>query len=248
MNARSARPTRLRQHVVVLFAVACGDVKDPSSPGQLDSATDPPSIDGASVPAIDGPRADASSMPAFRGMFEFNDAGCGACQNPNLFTNACSCPGGALPISSLRVINDCAGGGTHHGATVQICPVVSSTVGEFRGAYQVDDAVGGGQGCRHRNPLTASCACPPLTARIGVRTLVDTASGLIGSTISLCMVLTVTPEDFGGAYQVDDGGACRSKNPVTAGCSCPSGSLDQVLRLEVDGPKGSRLHVCYPPS
>ena len=102
--------------------------------------------------------------------------------------------------------------------------------------------MGGGAGCRAANPYTGGCSCPGGYSRIGFRTLVRTASGIIGSNPSLCVASGGARPSFGGAYQVDDavpgGVGCRAGNPVTGGCSCPAGYSGSPLRVEVDSSAG----------
>lgn len=194
-------------------------------------------------------------MQRFGGVFETIDVIGNNCQNSNLLTNACTCPGGTAPAFQARVINDHYGPGTASGGNVLFCssggPAGSS---EFLGAYQLDDPVQGGAGCRLANGLTGSCSCPANATVTSIRTLVDSSSGLISSTIGICSLVSPTPQSFAGAFQVDDtsqsgGPICRASNPFTGGCSCPTGFVNQALRAENKwsnnvGTGGTNINVC----
>jgi hypothetical protein len=153
---------------------------------------------------------------------------------------------------SLRVINDGAGAGTQHGANVHACASSAFVPGgDYGGAFQVDDPVSGGAGCRAPNPFTGTCACAPGTDPIELRTIVDVpGGGFIGSNVSFCARAGASGT-FGGVYQMDDavkgGLPCRVSNTLTNACSCPSGMHPQVLRVEVDSSEGfigSHFFVC----
>lgn len=47
--------------------------------------------------------------------------------------------------------------------------------------------------------------------------------------------------DFGGAYQLDENGACGSPNPFTGACSCPAGNV--ATDVPIDGACFKRMHV-----
>jgi len=52
---------------------------------------------------------------------------------------------------------------------------------------------------------------------------------------------------FGGMYAIEDYGACRSANPFTGSCSCPSGFGDMSTGSAVlDGySRWLYIHICY---
>ena len=188
----------------------------------------------------------------FRGSFEINDQGAADCNNFNYLSGGCFCLGGTAPIYRFRVLNDSAGSGTRHGASVIFCQGADN---EFAGGYQQDDPIPLGQHCRVPNRLTGQCACPFGSMAVGIRTLVDLSAGIGGSTINLCVRANQKPNTFGGVYQLDDpvrgGLGCRTSNPFTGNCSCPTGFKSQAHRTEVDssfGAIGSNFFTCVLPS
>lgn len=197
-----------------------------------------------------------AATPAFGGAYSLNDPGAPTgCNNVNLLTGTCSCPGGVAPSYNFRIINDAAGPGTSRGGHAVVCssgaPLSTS---EFAGGFQLDDPTPGNQGCRVSNATTGGCSCPTGTVAVGVRTLTDSAVGIVGSHIFLCMQQTASPASFGGAFQLDDpvpgGAGCRVSNPFTGGCACPAAFSAQPLRLQVDTPsgfRGSTLYTCVLP-
>lgn len=106
------------------------------------------------------------------------------CRAPNPYTTACTCPAGATPIA-LRTIVDtpCS---QNIGSHLTLCLRATAPTTTFGGAYENDDAVGGGLGCRVPNPKTNGCTCPTGTSPHDYRTLVDVAGGTIGANISIC--------------------------------------------------------------
>jgi hypothetical protein len=187
---------------------------------------------------------------SFGGGFESSDPGCAACFNGNpLASGGCGCPGGFGTNVSLRVINDCRGGGTQHGGNITFCG--GPATGDWGGAYQLDDVTAGGLGCRAANPYTGACACPGGASAVTFRTLTDSSRGIIGSAITVCAFASAPRASFGGAYQVDDGVAggvgCRAANPLTGACSCAPGTSPSPLRVQVDastGFIGSQIFFC----
>jgi hypothetical protein len=150
-------------------------------------------------------------------------------------------------------VNDCAGAGAQTGATISFCASGSYAGGDFGGAYQIDDPVSCSAGCRTPNPFTGSCSCPGGTSSVELRTLVGACGGIIGSHIGVCVNASATRTAFGGVYEVDDAGAagsvgCRTANPFTGDCSCPSGTSAHGYRVEVDTPSfiGAVVFVCTP--
>ena len=108
------------------------------------------------------------------------------CNHPNPYTGACSCPAGTSPIV-MRTIEHCHLTDSLVGGHVALCagPVLPHP--SFGGAYQIDDPVTGGAGCRVANPATGACSCPGGTSARSYRVWTDTASaGLIGSNVYVC--------------------------------------------------------------
>jgi hypothetical protein len=177
----------------------------------------------------------------FGGLWERSDPGCLECNNTNPTVGACGCPGGFGVSTAMRVINDCRGQGTQHGAVIFSCG--ASNTAEWGGAFQRDDGVGCGQGCRAANPYTGACSCPGGFTTATFRVLTDGpgCGGLIGSSVNLCVPSAPGPR-FGGAFQVDDGVAggvgCRAANPLTGACTCPAGYGAAGLRVQVDSSRG----------
>ena len=122
------------------------------------------------------------------GAYELDDAVAGSlgCRAPNLYTGACTCPSGATPIA-LRTIVDNSSTGALLGANLTICLNAAAPTTTFGGAYQKDDAVPGGVGCRATNPKTGACSCPAGTTARDYRTVADVPNGKIGTLISLCV-------------------------------------------------------------
>jgi parallel beta helix pectate lyase-like protein len=201
--------------------------------------------------------AGAADTSAYGGAFEINDPGTfTGCNNVNVLTSSCSCPGQLSPAYMFRIINDSAGAGTQHGGWAAFCssgaPLSAS---EFAGGFQIDDPTPGGQGCRVANATTGGCSCPAGTTWVAARTLTDSPAGIIGSQIFLCMQSVGSPASFGGAFEFDDpvqgGVGCRAANPLTGDCSCPAGFNAQGQRLQVDTPygfRGSALYTCVLPA
>jgi hypothetical protein len=106
------------------------------------------------------------------------------CRSPNPYTGVCGCPGGSTPIVMRALVDTpCA---TLIGSTIVMCAQLGAPVTAFGGAFQLDDAVPGGVGCRAANPRTGGCSCPGGTAPRGLRAEVDSVAGFIGSTIYVC--------------------------------------------------------------
>lgn len=122
----------------------------------------------------------------WNGVYEIDDAvGCSAgCRLPNALTGACSCPAGATPIK-LRTLVDTTCG-TRIGSQLVLCLGSSAKTATFGGAFQVDDPVPGGYGCRVANPKTGACSCPPGVRARTHRVIADTDAGPIGSRITVC--------------------------------------------------------------
>jgi hypothetical protein len=121
------------------------------------------------------------------GAYELDDAvACSlGCRAPNPNTGACSCPAGATPIALRTLVDGTCG--DLHGATLTLCLNQAAPTTTFGGAYQKDDAVSGGSGCRVANPKTSACSCPAGTTARDYRTVADSATGTLGTLLSICI-------------------------------------------------------------
>jgi parallel beta-helix repeat protein len=188
-----------------------------------------------------------TSVAEFGGGYGLLDPGLSTgCGNPNNLSGDCSCPGGTSPAYAFRVLKDYWGGWN------KICSAGTTTSqGEFKGAFQYDDPVPGGHGCRVANAVTGSCSCPAGSTAVWIRNLTDSGAGIIGSHMVMCMQVAATPASFGGVFQHDDAvpgsAGCRHSNPFTGACTCPAGFSSQALRVQVDssaGFIGSHAYTC----
>lgn len=107
------------------------------------------------------------------------------CRVKNPRTSACTCPAGYDGLS-LRTLLSSPTCGAVIGGSIVMCVHPTAALDEFGGAYEQDDPVSGGVGCRAANPRASGCSCPSgFTAR-ALRTLVDSSAGTIGSQIFVC--------------------------------------------------------------
>ncbi len=120
----------------------------------------------------------------YQGVFEKDDNAPNnqGCRAKNPYTNDCTCPAGATTIL-LRTLVDVAGGGII-GSHIGVCAKPGGTT--FGGAFEKDDGVPGGIGCRTPNPTTGVCSCPAGMSPQIARVQVDATGGFIGSTITFC--------------------------------------------------------------
>jgi hypothetical protein len=86
---------------------------------------------------------------------------------------------------TFRTLAD-IGPGQIIGSNAAFCRNDAVPLTSFGGAYQVDDPVPGGYGCRAPNPYTGLCTCPAGFVADGLRVEVDTSQGFIGSAIVTC--------------------------------------------------------------
>ena len=197
--------------------------------------------------------------------YQKNDSACLSCGASNPYTTSCTCPAG-FTEQALRGLSDCAGAGTHAGTNPQLCQLGTfSATADYGGAWQQDDAVLCGGGCRSPNPATGTCSCPAGTDPVAARALVDgvntgvdagmnCALDIIATTIVVCVNTAAPIASFGGAYQMDDPpgtGPCRAVNPRTGDCTCPAGTSSKLrVRLLAPGSGsieiGSNLYLCSP--
>jgi hypothetical protein len=187
----------------------------------------------------------------FGGGFETHASTCSTCNNGNPYaSSACSCPAGFAASGSYLARNDACS--ALRPASIRFCETSGTGSAVYGGAYQIDDPVGCGAGCRVPNARTGGCSCPagfsPTMLRV---TIVNGCSGVIGSQIGVCVHPSAALDNFGGVYQVDDsvtgGLGCRAKNSRTGGCSCPSGFSATGLRTLVDaggGEIGAHAYFC----
>lgn len=190
---------------------------------------------------------------SFGGAYAVSDPGCSSCATANVIGGTCGCPAGFGSMTTVRLTNDCSG---IHGARMTFCtaPGVSASA-DWAGAYELDDAVADGQGCRAPNLYTGACSCPSGATPISMRTLVDNASlgTLLGAILTVCLNAAAPTTTFGGAYQKDDAVpgnlGCRAANPKTAACSCPTGTTARDYRTVADVPSGTvgtLISLCVP--
>ncbi|MEO7093307.1 MAG: hypothetical protein ABI175_08650, partial [Polyangiales bacterium] len=130
-----------------------------------------------------------SSGPAvgvWGGAFQVDDpVACSlSCRTPNPKTGVCGCPPGyTTQYARALVTNSC---GSKIGSSIGLCIQPSVAFDGFGGAYQLDDSVPGGTGCRLSNLRTGTCSCPSGFTASALRTLVDTAGGEIGGQLFTC--------------------------------------------------------------
>ena len=195
----------------------------------------------------------ANAGTTFNGAFELNDYGSvRLCNNANIASGSCSCAGGEPALYNLRVINDSGiAPKVLAGSNLAICASNNKATTNLAGVFQLDDGALGGVGCRVPNAETGACSCPAGATLISTRVVSDNPQSMIGTKIGICVRQTVTPSDFGGAYQMDDpvpnALACRAANPLTGACSCPSGFVASPIRVIADnGPHlfGSHVYTC----
>lgn len=189
----------------------------------------------------------------FNGTFELNDYGSARlCNNANIASGSCSCAGGEPALYNLRVINDAGiAPKVFAGSNLAICASNTKGSSNLAGVFQLDDGALGGVGCRVPNAETGACTCPAGATLISTRVVSDNPQSIIGTQIGFCVKQTVTPSDFGGAYQMDDqvpnARGCRAANPLTGACSCPAGFIASPTRVIADnGPYlfGSHVFTC----
>lgn len=125
----------------------------------------------------------------YGGVFQQDDpvGGGGGCRARNQFTGGCSCPSGYAGAGFRTLVDRVDGGGGLIGSHFTVCTRSGSPRPSFGGAYQVDDAVPGGVGCRTANTVTGGCSCPAGTSARALRVEVDSSAGIIGSQVFVCV-------------------------------------------------------------
>ncbi|HEY3446849.1 MAG TPA: hypothetical protein VGK67_10820 [Myxococcales bacterium] len=228
---------------------------------ELPNATAACDAAGACAPSACDPgfvaSASGQGCTNFGGGFQHNASACLSCGAENPLTLACTCPAG-FSEQSLRVVSDCAGAGTATGSDWRLCQLAAfSAESDYGGAFQVDDAVACGAGCRVPNPVTGDCSCPAGTQALVAEGLTDSSTcptEVLRTQLTLCVATAAPLVAFGGAYQVDDavagGLGCRAPNPRTGACTCPAGTTARPrLRLLASGSGadvGSNVYLCTP--
>jgi hypothetical protein len=218
--------------LAALVLCGCSLVDDAAADGGSDDAQDAPPPD---VAPSDAPPA----ARAWGGAFEVSDMSVACtrpCFNANVVGGACACTSAfETPGAAIRVLNDCPGAGVPFGAFAHPCDTPLATdMTDFEGVYELDDMGACSQGCRAKNPWTAACQCPTGAMPIDFPIAVDCVGGFIGSHVVFCMRTSAPRTSFGGAFQIDDTpGECLRPNPVTNGCTCPTGAREQALRALV---------------
>lgn len=142
-------------------------------------------VHGAGASVCHPPVAPAAE---YAGAYQLDDAGATCeqgCRSPNPYTGACSCPAGTTPISTRTLADTpCP---NLVGSQIVFCAQSAGAHTAFGGAYQNDDAVATGLGCRTPNPLAGdACACPAGTTPETLRVVADGNGGNVGSTIGIC--------------------------------------------------------------
>ncbi|MEZ4406427.1 MAG: hypothetical protein R3A52_08130 [Polyangiales bacterium] len=125
----------------------------------------------------------------YGGAFQSDDGvpGGGGCRAGNPYTGGCSCPSGYAGAVFRTLVDRVDGRSGLIGSRITVCTRSGSPRPGFGGAYQVDDGVPGGVGCRAVNPVTGACSCPGGTSAQALRVEVDSSAGFIGSQIFLCV-------------------------------------------------------------
>lgn len=150
---------------------------------------------------------------------------------------------------------DCDGIPQRLPTTMNLCVGTAAGSGaDFGGAYQVDDVAGwcgAIHQCRAGNPAAGgACACPSGFTPVSTRSIITLpCGGDAGTQIIYCIDTSASVQTFGGVYQLDDvGSTCRTVNPRTGTCSCPSGTTARAHRVVVDrdGLTGSQVFICTP--
>lgn len=126
------------------------------------------------------------------------------CRVHNQVTDECSCPAGTTVIGIRTLVDQSAGIG---GSTISLCVKVGRKPTTFGGAYQLDDPVQGGYGCRATNPFIGNCSCPTGFKPQAHRTEVDTTFGAIGSSFFTCVNPSPQVEICPGQFADSTGGS-----------------------------------------
>jgi hypothetical protein len=113
------------------------------------------------------------------------------CLWPNLQVTprGCRCGSGTTLIP-LRVVAPSPCGARHVPMTFGVCVRSADPLGDFGGAWQRDDPVPTGLGCRVPNPFTRGCSCPESMETIELRALSSFSTSTrvsIPSTLGLCV-------------------------------------------------------------
>jgi len=108
------------------------------------------------------------------------------CRRKNTYTQDCTCPAGTEAMT-FRVMVDSPKGGLS-GSNLTMCLNRAAPTNTFGGAYQLDDDVPGGSGCRVKNVATQACSCPTGTRPTSYRVEVESKNGgFTGSKVFVCI-------------------------------------------------------------
>jgi parallel beta-helix repeat protein len=215
-------------------------------------------VHGANASVCHPPSAPAAD---YAGGYQLDDSGATCeqgCRSPNPYTGMCSCPAGTTPISTRTLADTpCA---NLVGSHIVFCARSEAAYVDFGGAYQNDDAVGTGLGCRTPNPLAGSaCACPAGTVAETLRVVADGNGGNVGSTIGVCRAPAPafpTSAEICAGVSVDLTGAtdasaglqqCVNATPSGGTLEIPAGvyrmngqlSITQAITLRTQGTNGA---------
>lgn len=133
----------------------------------------------------------SAGLPApgseFAGGYQIDDPvpGGQGCKVLNANTGGCSCPAGSTAVP-IRALTDGPAGII--GSVVVICYRQTPSPSAFGGAFQIDDPVPGGMGCRSSNPSTGGCSCPAGFVAQPQRLIADNPVGnIFGSHLYTCV-------------------------------------------------------------
>jgi len=162
----------------------------------------------------------------YQGGYQQDDPAPGGlgCRTANASTGSCVCPAGTNTVWVRLIVDGSAG---IIGSHIGICVKPTAAPKYFGGAYQLDDPVAGGQGCRAGNPLTAGCSCPAGFRPQAHRIQADSSNGFIGSTMYTCVATIPATQICPGQY-ADLTGATSANAAVQACMSATAtgGALD----------------------
>jgi PEP-CTERM motif len=219
-------------------------INDALGPGKLYGGGGAVCSSGLPVLGVDGYRT------GFLGGFQLDDSK--LCRVPNIVTGACSCPNNSVPVPGRTLVD--VPGGQFRGSNIYLCTAttrVSSTT-VFGGAYQEDDPVPTGYGCRAPNPQTASCSCPSGFNAQPLRVIADSYKrghlDFVGSHFYSCVrpvgkVQICRDYDqyvFADPTGTEDASAelyrCISSTPTSGTLEIPAGTFRVDTQLVVDRP------------
>ncbi|MFN7135748.1 MAG: hypothetical protein ACK4N5_26990, partial [Myxococcales bacterium] len=193
--------------------------------------------------------ADADCNARYGGSFH-DYVNCGTtCETANPFTGTC---GGPANFKSHFV--DTIDGGCNtstHRATIFYRDVnYSAFSDDFLGFFaRYDSACGAG--CFTINPIGGGCQCTPNAKRIDLRISRFCSTTLVPATLSVCYGYSANLQlrTFGGAYELQDNGACLVANPLAGNaCACPAGFRGHLYRTNIvvgTATTGASIYFCH---